>query len=75
MLDEPGRDLRPPRYSLGGARAVLVEFPLSGVPGQGGDELHRIRCSGVTPVLAHPERYWGCTVAKVHGWRQAGAVI
>lgn len=75
MLDEPNKDLRPKRLSLGGSRAVLVEFPLSGVPAQGGDELYRIRCSGVVPVLAHPERYWGCSVAKVEGWRQAGAVI
>jgi protein-tyrosine phosphatase len=75
MLDEPGRDLRSPRLALGGSRAVLVEFPLSGVPEQGGDELYRIRRSGVVPVLAHPERYWGCTVAKVQGWKRAGAVI
>ena len=75
MLDEPRRDLRAARYALGGSRAVLVEFPLSGVPEQGGDELRRIRSSGVVPVLAHPERYWGCTAAKVYGWRQAGAVI
>jgi protein-tyrosine phosphatase len=75
MLDEPNRDVRSPRFSLGGARAVLVEFPLSGVPEQGGDELRRIRSSGVVPVLAHPERYWGCTAAKVYGWRHAGAVI
>jgi len=75
MLDEPGRDLRAPRFSLGESSAVLVEFPLSGVPVQGGEELYRIRCSGVVPVLAHPERYWGCSAAKVRGWRQAGAVI
>jgi protein-tyrosine phosphatase len=75
MLDEPSKDLRSPKLALGGSRAVLVEFPLSGVPAQGGDELYRIRCSGVVPVLAHPERYWGCSVAKVEGWRQAGAVI
>lgn len=75
MLDEPSRDLRSPRFSLGGSHAVLVEFPLSGVPEQGGDELRRIRSSGIIPVLAHPERYWGCTAAKVHGWRQSGAVI
>jgi protein-tyrosine phosphatase len=75
MLDEPGRDLRSPRLSLGGSNAVLVEFPLSGVPAQGGAELYRIRCSDVVPVLAHPERYWGCTVAKVEHWRKAGAVI
>jgi protein-tyrosine phosphatase len=75
MLDEPGRDLRDRRFALGTSRAVLVEFPLSGVPEQGGDELYRLRCTGVVPVLAHPERYWGCSAAKVHGWRQAGAVI
>jgi protein-tyrosine phosphatase len=75
MLDEPNRDLRAPHLALGGSRAVLVEFPLSGVPVQGGDELYRIRCSGVVPVLAHPERYWGCTAKQVNGWRQAGAVI
>jgi protein-tyrosine phosphatase len=75
MLDEPGRDLRSPRLSLGGSSAVLVEFPLSGVPVQGGEELYRIRCSGVVPVLAHPERYWGCSAAKVENWRNAGAVI
>ena len=75
MLDEPGKDLRSPRYALGGAPAVLVEFPLSGVPEQGGAELNRIRRSGVVPVLAHPERYWGCSVAKVERWRRDGAVI
>ena len=75
MLDEPGRDLRSRRLSLGDSSAVLVEFPLSGVPEQGGDELARIRETGVVPVLAHPERYWGCTAAKVYRWRQAGAVI
>jgi protein-tyrosine phosphatase len=75
MLDEPRRDLRPRRFSLGDSNAVLVEFPLSGAPEQGGEELYRIRSSGVVPVLAHPERYWGCSAAKVHAWRQAGAVI
>ena len=49
MLDEPNRDLRDRRFSLGDSNAVLVEFPLSGVPEQGGDELYRIRCSGVVP--------------------------
>jgi protein-tyrosine phosphatase len=75
MLDEPNRDLRPRRLSLGDSSAALVEFPLSGVPEQGGNELARIRSSGVVPVLAHPERYWGCSAAKVYHWRQAGAVI
>ena len=59
----------------GGSSAVLVEFPLKAVPMAAGDELYRLRCSGVTPVLAHPERYYGCTVDSVESWRLAGAVI
>ena len=75
MLDEPNADLRAPHLGLGGSRAVLVEFPRMAVPSQAAEELYRIRCSGVRPVLAHPERYWGCTVDQVREWRDAGAVI
>ncbi|MEO7456648.1 MAG: CpsB/CapC family capsule biosynthesis tyrosine phosphatase [Gemmatimonadaceae bacterium] len=75
MLDEPKVDLRSRTLSLGGARAILVEFPRKSVPQAAGDELFRIRCSGVVPVLAHPERYYGCTVELVEEWRLAGAVI
>ena len=75
MLDVPNVDMRGRTLSLGGARAVLVEFPRLGVPLQAGDELYRIRGSGVVPVLAHPERYYGCTVERVAEWRRAGAVI
>jgi len=31
--------------------------------------------AGLVPVLAHPERYWGCTPALVKSWRQSGTVI
>jgi protein-tyrosine phosphatase len=75
MLDVPGADLRPAALALGGSNAVLVEFPHTGVPGRGGEELHRLRMSGIVPVLAHPERYWGCSPALVAAWRQAGTVI
>ena len=75
MLDEPNRDLRPQRLHLGDSRAVLVEFPHRGVPVTAGDELYRIRGTGVVPVLAHPERYYGCTIERVMEWRKAGAVI
>jgi len=27
------------------------------------------------PVVAHPERYYGCTLDTVRSWRDAGAVI
>ena len=75
MLDRPGCDLRAPELSLGGARAVLVEFPRAYLPVGTADELDRIRRSGVVPVVAHPERYYGCTLDTVRGWREVGAVI
>ena len=75
MLDSPNADLRDPRLALGGSRAVLVEFPLTGAPAQAGDELIRLRKSGVVPVLAHPERYRGCSLDDVAAWREGGAVI
>lgn len=75
MLDEPNADLRAPQLGLGGSRALLVEFPRTSVPARAAGELFRIRSTGSVPVLAHPERYWGCTVEKVTEWRAAGAVI
>jgi protein-tyrosine phosphatase len=75
MLDVPGVDLRSPRLGLGGSTAVLVEFSHGGVPPTATDELFRLRMSGVVPVLAHVERYWGTTPARVETWRGVGAVI
>ena len=75
MLDEPGADLRSPHLALAGSNAVLVEFPRAHVPDRAGEELFRIRMSGMVPVVAHPERYWGCTLDQVREWRRVGAVI
>ena len=75
MLDRPGCDLSLPTLSLAGARAVLVEFPRAYLPVGTTEELDRIRRSGVVPVVAHPERYYGCTLDTVRAWRDVGAVI
>jgi protein-tyrosine phosphatase len=75
MLDLPGIDLRAPHLHLGGSSAVLVEFPRMNVPPGADRELLRIRMSGAVPVLAHPERYRGCTPELVESWRSVGAVI
>jgi protein-tyrosine phosphatase len=75
MLDAPGADLRDRRLSLGGSTAVLVEFPRMMIPPNAAEELFRLRMTGVVPVLAHPERYWGCTAAQVAQWRAVGAAI
>jgi protein-tyrosine phosphatase len=75
MIDVPYVDLRDRRLGLGGSPAVLVEFPRMNVPAAAASELMRLRTSGVIPVLAHPERYWGCTPDLVRTWRNAGAAI
>jgi protein-tyrosine phosphatase len=75
MLDTPRADLRSPRLSLGGSTAVLVEFSHGGAPPTAADELFRQRMSGIVPVLAHAERYWGTTPERVEEWRSVGAVI
>ena len=73
MLDRFGCDLSSPALRLGGAPVVLVEFSRAGVPPRAAHELGRIRESGVVPLVAHPERYFGCSAAHVREWRAAGA--
>jgi protein-tyrosine phosphatase len=75
MLDAPGMDLRAPHLGLDGSIAILVEFPRMNVPAGATTELRRIAASGLIPVLAHPERYWGCTAQQIEEWRSAGAAI
>ncbi|MEP6780751.1 MAG: CpsB/CapC family capsule biosynthesis tyrosine phosphatase [Gemmatimonadaceae bacterium] len=75
MLDVPEIDLTDLNLTLGDSRALLVEFTRGGVPRQAGREFKRIARSGRTPILAHPERYFGCTVHQVQEWRSLGVVI
>ncbi len=75
MLDQPGVDLTHPDLTLGDSRALLVEFSIGGIPRGALSELRRIARSGRTPILAHPERYYGCTVELVREFRKLGVVI
>ena len=75
MLDRPGCDLTAAGLHLGDSRAVLVEFPRSGLPVESTSELIRLRASGLVPIIAHPERYRGMTLDMVRTWREAGVVI
>ncbi len=75
MLDTPGADFTAPELSLAGSRAILVEFTRGGIPRGGTAELRRIIRQGRTPILAHPERYFGCTLDMVAEWRDMGTVI
>jgi protein-tyrosine phosphatase len=75
MLDAPGCDLSAPELRLGASHAILVEFPRTRLPARAGRELHRLRGEGLVPVVAHPERYMGCTADSVREWRSVGAAI
>jgi protein-tyrosine phosphatase len=75
MLDSATFDLSDPRLGLGGSRARLVEFPRRGLPANATEQLLRIRSQGLVPVVAHPERYQGCTGDTIAAWRELGAVI
>jgi protein-tyrosine phosphatase len=75
MLDQPGVDLRAPGLTLGASRALLVEFSRGGIPRGATGELRRLVQAGRTPILAHPERYYGCTPALVREFRRLGVVI
>jgi protein-tyrosine phosphatase len=76
MLDVPDPDLTDGRLSLGGTRFVLVEWAWSGIPPGTLRVLARLKEGGLTPVLAHPERYRGLEDLRLVGaWRRAGAFL
>lgn len=75
MLDSATFDLSDRRLGLGGTRARLVEFPRRGLPANATEQLLRVRSQGLVPVVAHPERYQGCTIETIAAWRELGAVI
>ena len=75
MLDRP----LPPdqahlrRYTLGGTRYLLVEFPRMVAFDTVCTALHRVAEAGLLPLLAHPERYTCCSPDAVARWREIGA--
>jgi protein-tyrosine phosphatase len=75
LLDLPGADLSHDGLTLGDSRALLVEFSRGGIPRGALQELRRLVRAGRVPLLAHPERYYGCTVALVREFRAIGVVI
>jgi len=75
MLDIPRPRIEDRRLCLAGTRYVLVEFGRM-VPADASVEiLARIVAQGLTPVLAHPERYAVCTPELARRWQQAGVVL
>ena len=77
MLDIPHPVLDDPRVRLAGTSFVLVEFPFMSIPPQSTNAVREITRGGVTPVIAHPERYDGMSSSYelVESWKDAGALI
>lgn len=77
MLDVPDPDLSDPRLRLAGTPFVLLEWPRLTIPPATRETIARLRSEGVTPVIAHPERYRGMAqrLRLAEAWREGGAVL
>ncbi len=77
MLDRPlpSAVAEARRVTLNGTHFVLVEFTRMVTFQTSVAALAHVVEIGLTPVLAHPERYACCTPVVVRRWRELGAVI
>ena len=75
MLDRPlpVREDGARRFTLGGTRYLLVEFPRMVAYDTVTIALTRVVEAGLMPLLAHPERYACCSPEAVARWRDLGA--
>ena len=74
-LDTPFPDLHDGRLRLAGGRFALVEFPFMGLPPNSTRALEHVVQSGYCPIVAHPERYNGFSLADARRWKDAGALL
>lgn len=76
MLDTPTPELSDPRIHLAGSRFVLVEFPFMSIPPACSQTLFELKVKGLTPIIAHPERYRNLRhVDVVDEWRSVGSFL
>jgi protein-tyrosine phosphatase len=75
MLDRPIPPTTPHvrRFTVGGTRYLLVEFPRMVAFDTVCTALSRVVEAGLLPLLAHPERYTCCSPEAVARWREIGA--
>jgi protein-tyrosine phosphatase len=76
-LDDPSPLATDPRLRLAGGRFMLVEFPWFTIPLNSVQALIHLKASGVTPIVAHPERYENIDphMEIFREWKQAGAFL
>jgi protein-tyrosine phosphatase len=77
MLDTPEPDLADVRLRLNGGAYALVEYPFMMVPPNSTGVLQVLLRSGVTPIIAHPERYGGMMPSSSlpAAWVEHGALL
>lgn len=76
-LDDPDPSVTDSRVRLAGTRFVLVEFPNFIIPPNSTRPLLHLRATGVTPIVAHPERYENLddSFEMLHEWKRSGAFL
>ena len=66
-----------PLTTIGNGKYMLIEFPTHILPQGFEDEFYRLQLNGITPIVAHPERYNAiqndCTI--IDSWIERGYVI
>ena len=70
LLDEP-------LATIGNGKYMLIEFNPNYIPTEHREILFNLKMLGVTPIIAHPERYRDVhkNIDMVHKWIDAGCII
>lgn len=76
-LDDPNPSVTDSRVRLAGTRFVLVEFPNFIIPPNSARPLLHLSAIGVTPIVAHPERYENLDheLEALYEWKRSGAFL
>jgi protein-tyrosine phosphatase len=76
-LDEPLDAMPDARMRLAETRFMLVEFPSFLIPAESGKVLAQLVRLGVTPIVAHPERYDNLDddLEVLLEWKRSGAFL
>ena len=66
-----------PLATFGNGKYMLIEFSMIDIPDIQREHLYQLKLSGVTPIIAHPERYIPVqnNISMVTDWLEAGCLI
>ena len=66
-----------PQSTMGLNKYMLIEFQIFQLPIEQKEQLYNLKINGITPIIAHPERYKFVqrNIDIVFDWLQSGCVI